>query len=1287
MSKLTEWLNRFNKNKGISAATILVLLISSGLFVYFTGGIKYVYSHSMYLPIVFSAVLFKTAGGVAAGLLGGIILGPYMPIDTITGEKQLAVNWLFRMGAFILVGCFVGYAIEILQSTNDALVRKIKEQALKEKEENLLTKRFSLAADHSRTVIWEVDPQGLYTYISSSCESVFGYTPDELVGKRTFFDLRPENGPEEHTMKGLELLQAGEPLVHLDNPIQKRDGTLIWVSTSGSPIYDDKDHLIGFRGVDYDITERKKTEEELRKFRTVSDQANYGTAIATLDGSLVYVNKTFAKMHHWPMEELIGQNLSALHNEEQLPQVSALLDKLKSMGGLMSQEVWRIKRDKTPFPSLISAHIIVDHSNRPQLMSATIIDITEMKQKETELNKLTLAIEQSSVAIVITDLDATILYVSPAFERITGYAGHEVIGQRASILKSGHTNPAVYQNLWDTISEGSLWQGEWLNKKKNEELYWESITITPIFDDKNVMTSYLAVKEDISKRKLVEELQQESNTRAQQQRSAVSQLVLDDAIIEGRIPESMRRISRMVAEALHVAQASIWLLSSDGEELQCLSNYILKQKRYTQGAVLKKTAYPRYFATLHTDKRINAEDAQNDPRTRELAEQYLAPHGITSMLDEGIVLEGELAGVVCLEHIGETRKWHSDEEFFIGTMASMIAQILANVKRKQVEEALGQSEKQFRSLFMESPVSMLIQDKDTSEILEANPTACKFYGCSSLEELINYNHWYGPPYTSDEALAWVRKAVKEGPQQFEWLGRKVNGELIWLNVNLSLLEIQGITRVLASSIDITEQKKTEQIRIAKEAAEEANRAKSAFLSNMSHEIRTPLNAIIGFAQILQKDPSLNPKQEEQVQTILRSGEHLMRLINNILDISKIEAGHIKVKPTNLCIDYLMKDLDLMFSLRAKEKGLKLSFEVQESAPQNVLVDEDKLRQIIVNLLGNAIKFTKTGSISVRVWAETTENHERDISKDSDNLNLLIEVEDTGVGIASEYKARIFDAFCQGGEENIASGTGLGLAISKNLVELMGGRLAVESQLGEGSAFRFSVPVKVSDSNEKETRKLDQVVGLEQGVGPFRVLVVDDIADNRNIACQLLEPIGFEVQEAENGEQAIELVEVWEPHAVLMDMRMPVMDGYEATRRIKSAKRGSSTLVIALTASAFDTDIERVFSSGIDAYISKPFRSEQLFAALSKIPGLRYRYASPVSQDLKGSTDQTMTPEDIASLPVELVQAMRRAVERGEMRDLRELIAKAKSVNADVAKALLVLAKQYDYEKLSQILER
>ncbi len=684
--------------------------------------------------------------------------------------------------------------------------------------------------------------------------------------------------------------------------------------------------------------------------------------------------------------------------------------------------------------------------------------------------------------------------------------------------------------------------------------------------------------------------------------------------------------------------------------------------------------------------------------------------------------------------------------------ALLVASVRDVTNHKRAEEALRESEQRFKSLFMDSPVSILIHDRDTGAIVDANPTACSMYGIASVEELKTCNIWLDPPYSFADALAWIRKAALEGPQQFEWLNRKATGEMFWEQVYLCGVTINGVERVLATTVDITSRKRWERelgeqtrllntlldgipdvvslqepdhtvvrynragyelldltpkachgrkcyelvgqgvpcascpakaaLRSKKietverylpdrnlwfevrsipvldhddnvvllvdqlhditerkhmedalrdandelrqtvdalesanraleefnEATEAATRAKSEFLANMSHEIRTPMTAILGFTEVLLGEAALDrapPERIEAIETIQRNGNYLLQLINDILDLSKIEAGKLDIERTTCSPTQVLADVISLMRVRAAAKGILLDLEYAGGIPEAIQCDPLRLRQILVNLVGNAIKFTETGSVRMVP---------RLMRPAGEPALLQVEVIDTGIGLTAEQASRLFQPFSQADSSTTRrfGGTGLGLTISKRLAEMLGGNITFHSEPGKGSTFRVTVEagdlagVRLLDGPAEAVAPAAQAPAAGNAAAALRldgrILLAEDGPDNQRLIGFVLKKAGAEVTVAENGQIAVaEALAARERNVpfdlILMDMQMPVLDGYEATRRLRAA--GYTGPILALTAHAMAGDDAKCLDAGCDGYLSKPIDRAMFLPAIAE----------------------------------------------------------------------------------------
>lgn len=608
---------------------------------------------------------------------------------------------------------------------------------------------------------------------------------------------------------------------------------------------------------------------------------------------------------------------------------------------------------------------------------------------------------------------------------------------------------------------------------------------------------------------------------------------------------------------------------------------------------------------------------------------------------------------------------------------------------RRVALALESERTYLRTLVSTIPDLIWLKNSD-GVFLACNPAFERFFGASEADIVGKTDYDFVDAELADFFRKNDREAMAAGKPRVneEWVTFADDGHRALLETTKTpMFALDGtLVGVLGIGHDITEHRQTQQELIrhqdhleevvatrtaelnqARLVAEAANRAKSTFLANMSHELRTPLNAILGFAQIMEHDEEMPERQRQNVAIINRSGSHLLSLINDVLAISRIEAGRIEVSHEAFDLPATIIAVEEMIRVHAESKGLLFTVEYPEDLPQYVLGDADHLREVLINLLGNAAKYTMQGKIGLHVFVESDDH-------------IRFDVTDTGPGIAKNEQEEIFQAFYQS-ESGEAEGTGLGLTISRKFVRLMGGDISVESTPGEGSIFSVSIPLPATTVIPRMGNSA-RVIALSEGQPPPRILVAEDQVDNQQVVEQILSRVGYQVRIAANGQLAVELFQSWSPHLILMDIRMPVMDGYEATRVIRSIAGGDKIPIVALTASVFEENRSDALDAGCDDLIRKPIEENELLESIRKLLGLRYQYTESTPVE---SHEPMSVKADLSALPAKIITELTQAASMLNEKAVVTIVKRLRAEYPEEAAVIMELIDGYRFDRILELL--
>lgn len=1188
-----------------------------------------------------------------------------------------------------------------IAAVRDISDRKQAEQALRE------SQQFAQSiAENSPNIIYIYDlanHRNLYT--NRELVTTLGYTGEQVRAMGSQFLpslIHPEDFPELQLLFDHLRVASDGDIVELEYRMRHADGSWHWLYDRVAVFKRDATgQVIQYIGVVQDVTDRKQAEQALRdreiRFRSVVECNMLG--IGFWEGSQVtYANQALLSMIGYTQAELeTGQiDWQNLTPSDYWSKDAEAFAQTQATGSCTPYEKEYICKDGSRLPIVLGGGHFEGDKQRGAFF---VLDIRDRKQTEQALQqseqRFRTLFEATPNPIQGYDKDRRVIFWNSASEAIYGYSREEALGRTVEELIIPQEMWPVLLPLvdaWITGKGAPLPNGELELQDKNRQLltvYSSHVMLTNMVGEKEMY----CIDVDLRDRKRTEAQLRNSEARLR--------TLIDNIPFKIWMRDSQQRLLlQNVVDVQYYGDALGTTPEEIGLSPEVLSDWQHDLNRVLQGETIRK-------------------------ETVEWIKGHL--YHFYSILAPVVMPSGEINVMGVSIDISD---------------------------RKQAEVALQEAQQFAQSIADKTPAALYIYDLVNQCNLYSNRSIFDALGYTGEEILA-----MGPDLMSillhpDDFAAVMRHqqailAAQDGQDlEVEYRMRHANGEWRWLYSRDSAFKRDAagrVTQYIGAAQDITDRKQSEEnlrklnaelesrvehrtaeLKEAKEAAEAANRAKSTFLTNMSHELRTPLNAILGFSQLLNRNTSLDIEQQQQINIINRSGEHLLNLINDVLEMSKIEAGRITLSLNNFDLQKLLDHLRQMFHLKARMKGLHLLIESAPGVPQYIRTDENKLRQVLINLVGNAIKFTPQGSVWLRVQmavdlelgpvnpATVHLLSRADAALPPDHplqspILLHFSVADTGPGIGVLEQEVLFKPFVQTktGQES-QEGTGLGLPISQQFVQLMGGELSVLSAPGQGSTFYFQIPVNVVLPQELSPQPpIRKVIGLALDQPGYRILVVEDNWENRQFLVQLLRSIGFEVRDAENGQQAIALWQQWSPHLVWMDMRMPILDGYEATRQIRVLEAAThkdnegnpppeglepvqpysaspGTKILALTASAFETERAAILAAGCDDLVCKPATEATLFEKMSQHLGVAYLYQEETELPVRTGQDEVSHPsllEALQGMPLDWITGLERAARIADDELIYQFLEQIPAAQTFLADALRELVNELRLDKL------
>ncbi|MDD5332559.1 MAG: PAS domain S-box protein [Rhodoferax sp.] len=1191
-------------------------------------------------------------------------------------------------------------------SVADITGRKQTEEALRQ-----LTLFQRTILDNVAYGVISANPDGIVTSFNPAAERLLGYAASEVVGQQSPARWHDPEEMARHArqlseelgaaiLPGFEVF-AARPRRKLPEENEwtfiRKDGRRIPVNLSVTALRDESDRITGFVGLTYDLTERKRVEASLRaseeKYRTLIQKIQAAVIVHGADTKILTSNSMAQEILGLSQDQLLGKMVidPAWHFFREDGTVAALADypvsRVRASRKALRNYVLGVHRPDQENDAwvLVNADPVFDKENELTQIIVTFIDISERKRVE---DALSFVAQRGWQASGENFFDALAQFLGEKLEMdyvlIDRLDENPDMAETVALYAKGAITPNMRYALKGTPCENVMGRRLCVYPHGIQQLFPEDSLLPgmgaesyigiPLWDSTGQPIGLIAV---MSSKPLPDDAPV----------TQLLQLVATRAAAELERERSNRLLRVREHEYRTLAENSpdvIVRYDRQGRRIYVNPEFE-RVNHLTAQQVLGKTP-----AELSTNLQPRA-DVFTQQLMAAMASGKLAEVDL-SWTVEGkpvcwfvrVVPEFDAAGEVTSaltiwSDISERKQ--AEEE---------IRQLNAELEQRVLERThqLTASEERMRQFFERQLVGMAITSPEKGWV-QVNDKLCEMMGYSR-GELLRLS-WAEMTYPEDLTadVAQFERMLRGEIDNYMLEKRFVrkNGSLVFTNLAVGCVRRvdRSVDYVLALLEDITERKQAEdsirklnqQLLLARDAAEAANKAKSVFLASMSHELRTPLNAVLGFSNMMRKDPLLQPEQRENLDIINRSGEHLLTLINDVLEMAKIEAGRVQVERAPFDLGSLVRDVTDMMHVRAQEKGLQLVIDQSSQFPRYIRGDEGRVRQVLINLLGNAVKFTRQGGVTVRFGLKPNATPQR----------LLIEVEDSGIGIGAEDQKRVFEPFVQFGETAAQKGTGLGLSIARQFVQLMGGTIGFESTLGKGSTFRVELPmerVAAADVLKPQSAGRGEIVGLAPGQPEYRILIVEDQLDNQLLLTRLMKNVGLQVRLAENGEQAVALFDSWRPQLIWMDRRMPVMDGLEATRRIRQLPGGREVKIVAVTASVFTEQRDEMLKVGMDDFVRKPYRFNEIYECMTKQLGVQYTYAETPAEP--PVSDVVLTSRMLALLPADLRQELLEALESLEGERISAVIQQIASLDSKLHKTLSQLVGNFDYPAILKALQ-